>query len=72
MSEKQTGIMTSESFCQIGIVVKNIDETIAYYEKAFGFGPFEVRYVDYPWLPITVRWPAIAARELSSILGPFR
>ncbi len=48
MTEQQAGIMTPDSFCQIGIVVKNIDETIRYYEKAFGFGPFEVRYVDYP------------------------
>jgi methylmalonyl-CoA/ethylmalonyl-CoA epimerase len=35
-------------FCQVGIVVKSIDETIKYYEQAFGFGPFEVRMVDYP------------------------
>ena len=25
-----------------------IDETIKYYEKVFGFGPFEIREVDYP------------------------
>jgi len=34
-------------FCQVGVVVKNIDETIKYYEEVFGFGPFEIRQVDY-------------------------
>ena len=46
---KQEGeIFEPSRLCQIGIVVKNIDETIKYYEKAFGFGPFEIRQVDYP------------------------
>lgn len=35
-------------FCQVGIIVKNVDETVKYYEQVFGFGPFEVRMVDYP------------------------
>ena len=35
-------------FCQVGIIVKSVDETVKYYEQAFGFGPFEVRMVDYP------------------------
>ena len=43
--EKQ--IMDPAAFCQIGIIVKNIDETIRYYEKMFGFGPYEIKYVDY-------------------------
>lgn len=41
-------ILKQDRFIQIGIVVKNIDETLKYYREAFGFGPFEVRYVDYP------------------------
>ena len=40
-------IMEPSRLCQIGIVVKNIDETIAYYTRAFGFGPYDIRYVDY-------------------------
>ncbi len=40
-------ILEPSSFCQIGIVVKNIDETIEFYTKAFGFGPYEIKYVDY-------------------------
>jgi catechol 2,3-dioxygenase-like lactoylglutathione lyase family enzyme len=41
-------IFSSSSLCQIGIVVRSIDETIRYYQDVFGFGPFEVRHVDYP------------------------
>ncbi len=36
------------SLCQIGIVVRSIDETIQYYQEVFGFGPFEIRDVEYP------------------------
>ena len=45
---RENEIFQPSSFCQVGIVVKSIDETIQYYEKMFGFGPFEVREVDYP------------------------
>ena len=41
-------IMPPSSLCQIGIVVRSIDETIKYYQEVFGFGPFEIRDVDYP------------------------
>jgi methylmalonyl-CoA/ethylmalonyl-CoA epimerase len=41
-------IIPPSSLCQIGIVVKSIDETIKYYQEVFGFGPFEIRDVDYP------------------------
>lgn len=41
-------LFKASRFCQVGIVVKSIDETIEYYEKAFGFGPFERRQVNYP------------------------
>jgi len=44
----QKAIFDPSRLCQIGIVVKNIDETLEYYRKQFGMGPFEVRYVDYP------------------------
>ena len=45
--EQEDKIFSPENLYQIGIVVKNIDETIKYYGALFGFGPFEVRYVDY-------------------------
>jgi hypothetical protein len=47
-ANQETGILQPSSFCQVGIVVKNIDETVKFYEKMVGFGPFEVRDVDYP------------------------
>src|SRR5512136_279756 len=47
-AEHNSEIFNPNRFCQIGIIVKSVDETIKYYEQAFGFGPFEVRMVDYP------------------------
>jgi len=41
------GIFPPSSLCQIGIVVKSIDETIRYYRDVFEFGPFEIREVEY-------------------------
>ena len=35
------------TICQIGIVVKNIDETVKYYAEIFGIGPFEILEVNY-------------------------
>jgi methylmalonyl-CoA/ethylmalonyl-CoA epimerase len=46
--EKDSKIFSPERLCHIGIVVKDIDETIKYYERMFGCGPLEIRYVDYP------------------------
>ncbi|MFC2070501.1 VOC family protein [Chloroflexota bacterium] len=46
-SRSKDNILEPSSLCQIGIVVKNINETIDYYTKAFGFGPYEIKYVDY-------------------------
>jgi methylmalonyl-CoA/ethylmalonyl-CoA epimerase len=47
MANTQDKIMEPDRLCQIGIVVKNIDATTSYFQKEFGFGPFEIRYVDY-------------------------
>lgn len=47
MVNDKDSIMRPSSLCQIGIVVKNIDETVDYYTRAFGFGPYEIKYVDY-------------------------
>lgn len=32
----------------MGIVVKNVDETVKFYKDVFGIGPFEIREVHYP------------------------
>ena len=47
MVKPENQIMEPGSLCQIGIVVKSVDETVKYFEKEFGFGPFEIRNVDY-------------------------
>ncbi len=46
--ERQNEILEPSRLCQIGVVVNNIDETIKYYEKVFGFGPFRIIQVDFP------------------------
>src|SRR3990170_649137 len=43
----KNNILEPSGFCQIGIVVKNIDETVEFYTKTFSFGPYEIKYVDY-------------------------
>ena len=48
MNPSTEGIFDPSKLCQIGIVVKNIDDTLKYYRETFGMGPFDVRYVDYP------------------------
>ena len=47
MAKPENKIMEPNSLCQIGIVVKSVDETVRYFQREFGFGPFEIRYVDY-------------------------
>ncbi|MEI9478702.1 MAG: VOC family protein [Deltaproteobacteria bacterium] len=48
MNHSTEGIFDPSNLCQIGIVVKNIDDTLKYYRETFGMGPFDIRYVDYP------------------------
>ena len=40
MTEKETQ-MTLPPPAQVGVVVKNLDEAIAYYSETFGLGPFQ-------------------------------
>jgi len=51
MSQQQSvpekRILNPSAFCQIGIVVENIDETVKYYTEMFGFGPYEIKHVNY-------------------------
>ncbi len=72
MSEKTSEIMKSERFIQIGIVVRNIDETLKFYEKAFGFGPFEVRYVDYPTATYYGKVAGYRGKRAFFFLGPIQ
>ncbi len=46
--KRENELFEPSRFCQVGVVVKSIDETIKYFERLFGFGPFEIRQVDFP------------------------
>ncbi|MBI5967278.1 MAG: VOC family protein [Deltaproteobacteria bacterium] len=48
MPSKESGPFDPEKIFQLGIVVKNIDETVEFYQEVFGIGPFEIREVNYP------------------------
>jgi methylmalonyl-CoA/ethylmalonyl-CoA epimerase len=76
MSEKKSKqgdkIFTPENLYQIGIVVKDIDETIKYYERAFGFGPFEIRYVDYPTATYYGQVAGYRGKRAFFFLGPIQ
>jgi len=48
MDDPKEKIFDPAKLCQIGIVVKSIDETLKYYKEKFGMGSFEIRQVDYP------------------------
>jgi len=48
MLNEGSGPFDPASIFQVGIVVKNIDETVKFYGEVFGIGPFEIREVNYP------------------------
>jgi len=48
MAGKENSPFDPANICQVGIVVKNIDETVKFYSKAFGIGPFDIFEVNYP------------------------
>ena len=47
-SKQENELFDPSRLLHMGVVVKNIDETIKYYERVFGFGPFEILQVDFP------------------------
>ncbi len=76
MSEKKpeqgAKIFAPENLYQIGIVVKDIDETVKYYNKLFGFGPFEVRYVDYSTATYHGKVAGYRGKRAFFFLGPIQ
>ncbi len=48
MGDKEDWAFNPTNICQVGIVVKSIEETVKFYGETFGIGPFEIREVSYP------------------------
>ncbi len=65
-------IFSPSSLCQIGIVVRSIDQTIQYYQEAFGFGPFEIRHVDYPTATYYGETAGYRGKRAFFYLGPIQ
>jgi methylmalonyl-CoA/ethylmalonyl-CoA epimerase len=55
---------------QIGVVVEDLDRTIAFYESAFGLGPFDVREVGAPNVWDRGEEKPIKARLGFATIGP--
>ncbi len=72
LPEKEGEIFPPSAFCQVGIVVRNIDETLKYYEKVFGFGPFEIREVDYPTATYYGEAAGYRGKRAFFFLGPIQ
>jgi methylmalonyl-CoA/ethylmalonyl-CoA epimerase len=55
---------------QIGVVVEDLDRTIAFYESAFGLGPFDIREVGAPNVWDRGEEKPIKARLGFATIGP--
>jgi methylmalonyl-CoA/ethylmalonyl-CoA epimerase len=58
------------NLCQIAIVVKSIDETVKFYTEVFGFGPFEIREVEYPTATYQGQKAGYRGKRAFAQLGP--
>lgn len=75
MSAQQSGQLSDvkqDRFIQIGIVVKNIDETLKFYKEVFGFKDFEVRFVDYPTATYYGKVAGYKGKRAFFFLGPIQ
>ena len=70
--KQEDEVLKPPGFCQVGIVVKNIDETIEYYEKVFGFGPFQVIEVDFPTATYYGETAGYRGKRAFFYLGPIQ
>jgi methylmalonyl-CoA/ethylmalonyl-CoA epimerase len=48
MDDKKNIPFDAAAIFQVGVLVKNIDETVKFYQEVFGIGPFEIFIADYP------------------------
>jgi methylmalonyl-CoA/ethylmalonyl-CoA epimerase len=47
MPQQNYGPFDPSKICQVGIVVNNIEETVKFYQEAFGIDPFEIFEANY-------------------------
>ena len=71
-NEEENTILKADNFCQIGIVVKNIDKTVKYYQDVFGFGSFEIRQVAYPTATFHGETAGYRGKRAFFYLGPIQ
>ena len=69
---REDEVVEPSRFCQVGIVVKSVDESVKYYEKVFGFGPFEIRQVDYPDATYYGKTAGYRGKRAFFYLGPIQ
>jgi methylmalonyl-CoA/ethylmalonyl-CoA epimerase len=55
MAERQEPRVKLPSPFHLGIVVKDLDQAIGYYDSLFGWGPFKVQEIDMKKFPFTFR-----------------
>jgi len=70
MPNKGIGPFDPASIFQVGIVVKNIDETVKFYGEVFGIGPFEIREVNYPTATFYGEKAGYRGKRAFAQLGP--
>jgi len=69
---REDEIFEPSRFCQVGIVVNSVDEAVKYYQELFGFGPFEVRHVDYPDATYYGKTAGYRGKRAFFYLGPIQ
>ncbi len=47
MSDQKIPSFDPKALCQVAIVVRDIDKTVAFYSEVFGIGPFEICEVSF-------------------------
>ncbi len=70
MPNEGSGPFDPASIFQVGIVVKNIDETVKFYGEVFGIGPFEIREVNYPTATFYGEKAGYRGKRAFAQLGP--
>jgi methylmalonyl-CoA/ethylmalonyl-CoA epimerase len=69
--EEQKNPFDAKTVFQVGVVVKNIDETVKFYQEVFGIGPFEIIHVDYSDATYYGQKVGYRGKRAFAKMGPF-